>query len=49
MDYIPAEKETESVSKTLEYAYNDWCIAMMAKRLNKTEIFDELHNKGSIL
>ncbi|MDB4710236.1 GH92 family glycosyl hydrolase [Flavobacteriales bacterium] len=39
--FIPAEKETESVSKTLEYSYNDWCIAMMAKRLNKTEIFNE--------
>ena len=39
--YIPAEVETESLPKTLEYSYNDWCIAMMAKRLNKTEIFNE--------
>ena len=29
--YISAEDENESVSKTLEYAYNDWCIAQMAK------------------
>ena len=28
--YIPYELEVESVSKTLEYAYNDWCIAQMA-------------------
>jgi predicted alpha-1,2-mannosidase len=28
--YIPANKESESVSKTLEYAYDDWCIARMA-------------------
>ncbi|MCK4407501.1 MAG: GH92 family glycosyl hydrolase, partial [Bacteroidales bacterium] len=33
--YIPADKEGESVSKTLEYAYDDWCIAQMAKKLGK--------------
>lgn len=31
--YVPAEYEHESVSKTLEYAYDDWCIAQMAKAL----------------
>ena len=31
--YISAEKEPESVSKTLEYAYDDWCIAQMASAL----------------
>ena len=35
--YIPADLEGESVSKTLEYAYDDWCIAMMAKSLEKKE------------
>lgn len=35
--YIPADCESESVSRTLEYAYDDWCIAMMAKSLGKTE------------
>lgn len=33
--YIPYDKEPESVSKTLEYAYDDWCVAQMAKALNK--------------
>lgn len=33
--YISANDEPESVSKTLEYAYDDWCIALMAKELNK--------------
>jgi predicted alpha-1,2-mannosidase len=28
--YISMEDENESVSRTLEYAYNDWCIAQMA-------------------
>ena len=39
--YIPAEKSGVSVSNTLEYAYDDWCIAQIAKKLNKTEIYDE--------
>ncbi|GDX53393.1 alpha-1 2-mannosidase [Bacteroidota bacterium] len=32
--YIPSDKENESVSKTLEYAYDDYCIARMAKQMN---------------
>ena len=31
--FIPVEKESESVSKTLEYAYDDWTIAQMANAL----------------
>ena len=37
LGYIPVEKESESVSKTLEYAYDDWTIAQMAKKMNKSE------------
>ena len=29
--YIPWNLQNESVSKTLEYCYDDWCIAQMAK------------------
>ena len=37
--YVPGEeKEGDwSVSKTLEYAYDDWCIAMFAKDLGKED------------
>lgn len=35
--YVRAEDDHESVSKTLEYAYDDWCIAQMAKALGKEE------------
>lgn len=28
--YVPADKHTSSVSKTLEYAYDDWCISRIA-------------------
>ncbi len=37
LGYIPASAETESVSRTLEYAYVDWCLSQMAKALNKIE------------
>ncbi|MCB0382655.1 MAG: GH92 family glycosyl hydrolase [Psychroserpens sp.] len=33
--FIPVEEESESVSKTLEYAYDDWTIAQMAKAMGK--------------
>lgn len=33
--FIPYDKEGESVTKTLEYAYDDWCIAQMAKALGR--------------
>lgn len=35
--FISIDDEHESVSKTLEYAYDDWCIAQMAQLLNKQE------------
>ncbi len=39
--YIPADKEGSSVSKTLEYAYDDWCIARMAQLQNNENIYTE--------
>lgn len=39
--YIPGDKEHESISKTLEYAYNDWCIAAMAKDLGRDDLYRE--------
>jgi predicted alpha-1,2-mannosidase len=36
--FLGADDEPESVSKTLEYAYDDWCIAQMAKALGHAEV-----------
>ncbi len=33
--FLEMDDEHESVSKTLEYAYDDWCIAQFAKKLGK--------------
>ena len=38
--FIAAGDEAESVSKTLEYAYDDWCIAVMAKSLQQENVFN---------
>ena len=43
LGYVPVDEHHEnwSVSKTLEYAYDDWCIAQFAKVLGKTEVYNE--------
>jgi len=35
--YVPDDKSHSSVSKTLEYAYNDWCIAQIAAKAENSE------------
>jgi predicted alpha-1,2-mannosidase len=38
--FIPAEKSGTSVSNALEYAYDDWCIAQLARKLGKLDIYE---------
>ena len=44
--YIPIEVEGEAVSKTLEYAYDDWCVARMAEAMGKTDIAKEFYARA---
>jgi len=44
--YVPDDKSHSSVSKTLEYAYNDWCIAQMADQLNNVSAKDEFTKRS---
>ena len=37
--FIPSGEEAESVSKTLEYAFDDWCIAQMAKAMGREDLY----------
>lgn len=46
MGYIPSEKENNSVSKVLEYAYDDWCIAEAAKKLGKHEAAEYYYKRS---
>lgn len=34
--YIPCDKDNEAVAKALEYAYDDWCISVLAGELGDT-------------
>ena len=44
--YVPFDKEAESVSKTLEYAYDDYCIAQAAKKLGKEKEYAYFLNRA---
>jgi predicted alpha-1,2-mannosidase len=37
LGYVPEDKSSNAVSKTLEYAYDDWCIAQIAEQANDSE------------
>lgn len=41
LGYVPDDKNSSSVSKTLEYAYDDWCIAQIAKFADSKDIEKE--------
>lgn len=41
LGYIPQDKNNNSVSNTLEYAYDDWCISQLAKKLGNEKLHQE--------
>ena len=44
--FIETSEERESVSKTLEYAYDDWCIAQVALALGHRDDYDRYIQRG---
>ncbi|WP_181303993.1 GH92 family glycosyl hydrolase [Rufibacter sp. XAAS-G3-1] len=46
LGYVPEDKNSSSVSKTLEYAYDDWCIAQVAQKLNRQDIYQEFSKRA---
>lgn len=45
-EFISSNQEPESVSKTLEYAYDDWTIADFARILNEQELYSEYQKRS---
>ena len=39
LGYLPSDKENNSVSKAVEYAFDDWCIAQTAKRMGNDSLY----------
>ncbi len=44
--WVPADKERESASKTVEYAYDDWTIARMARAMGRAEVADRFARRA---
>jgi len=47
LGYIPADKSGVSVSNNLEYSYDDWAIAQLAKKLNRTDVYNEFIKRSN--
>lgn len=45
--YVPSNLKRESVSLTLEYAYDDWAIANMAEKMGRTDVAEEYYSRAS--
>ncbi|MBO3269528.1 GH92 family glycosyl hydrolase [Hymenobacter defluvii] len=46
LGFIPADKESESVAKAMEYAIDDWSIAQVAKKLGKQEDYQNYSKRA---
>jgi predicted alpha-1,2-mannosidase len=46
LGYAPIDKEPEAASKTVEYAYDDWTIARMAKDMGQADIAATFENRA---
>jgi len=45
--FIPEDIKSQSVSITLEMAYDDWCVAQLAKSLGKTDDYDRFMKRST--
>lgn len=43
---MPEDVQTQSVSVTLEQAFDDWCVAQLAKKLGKQEAYDRFMKRS---
>ena len=46
LGYLPLERESESVSKSLEYAFDDACIARMAQDMGRMEVAERFGRRA---
>jgi predicted alpha-1,2-mannosidase len=44
--YVAVDREPEAASKTVEYAYDDWTIARMARALGRTDVAAEFDRRA---
>jgi len=46
LGYLPVDQNAESASQTVEYAYDDWTIARMARALGRTDVADTFEKRA---
>lgn len=44
--YMPEDLQSQSVSITLEQAYDDWCVAQLAKKLGHDDIYERFTRRA---
>lgn len=44
--FIPLDKEHESVSKGLEYCFDDWCISVFAKKMGDNAVYEQFNERA---
>lgn len=44
--FMPENIQTQSVSITLEQAFDDWCVAQLAEKLNKDADYERFHKRS---
>ena len=47
LGYVPSGNKDWSMSKTMEYAFDDYCIALLAQKLGKEDIYREFMQRAS--
>jgi predicted alpha-1,2-mannosidase len=46
LGYVPEDHSSSSVSKTLEFAYDDWCIAQLARKMGDSATYDNYSKRS---
>ena len=46
LGYVPIDREPEAASKTVEYAYDDWTIARMARAMGRADVAAEFERRA---
>lgn len=47
LGYVPIDREPEAASKTVEYAFDDWTIARMARAMGRADIADTFDKRAA--
>jgi predicted alpha-1,2-mannosidase len=47
LGWVPADRQSSSASKTLEYAYDDWTIARMAEAMGRRSVATEFYQRAA--